>query len=85
MGAWSLIYGLCYHNFNLKYERVCCILTKYMYNNYIYIYILYSLYSSICLKCTKILKINAGNSLSVLPRAKATYSTGLGVLRCAAD
>ena len=43
-------------------------LTKYMYSKYFYIYyiiILYnSIYTYICLKCTKLLKINAGNSLS---------------------
>ena len=51
-------------------------LTKYMYNRYIYILIIayiriFSIYTYICLKCTKFLKINAGNSLS------ATESSGM--------
>ena len=55
-----LIYGLCFHNFNLKYEMVCCIFNK------IYIkYIIYSIYMYISLKCTQFLKMNAGNSLIV--------------------
>ena len=42
-------------------------LTKYTYNNYIYIYYIhyiYSIYTYICLKCTQFLKINPGNFVS---------------------
>ena len=63
-----LIYGLSYHNFNLKYERVCCILNKIYIQIIIFTYttyIIYNIYTYICLKCTQFLKINAGNSLSV--------------------
>ena len=47
MGEWSLIYGLCYHNFNIKYCTTwfAAFLTKYKYNNYIYIYYIYSIYT----------------------------------------
>ena len=56
-----VIYVLCNHNFNLKDERVFLQNIRII---IIFTYIIYSIYTYICLKCTHFLKINAGNSLS---------------------